>query len=47
MLDYLGHDGTIAFRSVGHSEDAIEMLDEFLIGSLVKNQRAFRKSAVW
>ena len=34
MEDYLGFDATLAFRSVGHSTDALTMLDNYLIGIL-------------
>lgn len=42
MLDYLGQDGTLAFRSVGHSADALEMLNDYLIGRLPKSQRLYK-----
>ena len=39
MVEYLGYDATFAFRGVGHSEDAVEMLQEFLIGILPFQER--------
>jgi len=39
MAEYLGYDATFAFRGVGHSEDAVEMLEEFLIGILPFQER--------
>ena len=39
MAEYLGYDATFAFRGVGHSEDAAEMLEEFLIGILPAHER--------
>jgi hypothetical protein len=39
MAEYLGYDGTLAFRGVGHSGDAIEMLEKFLIGVLPGAER--------
>jgi len=39
MAEYLGYDATFAFRGVGHSEDAVEMLEEFLIGILPAHER--------
>ena len=39
MVEYLGYDATFAFRGVGHSEDALEMLEEFLIGILPLQER--------
>merc|ERR1712037_447618 len=39
MIEYLGYDATFAFRGVGHSEDALEMLEEFLIGILPFQER--------
>ena len=39
MVEYLGYDATFAFRGVGHSNDAVEMLEEFLIGILPFHER--------
>ena len=42
MLDYIGHDASLAFRGVGHSPDAMEMLDQYIIGMLPKAQRMYK-----
>ena len=47
MEDYLGYDGTIAFRSVGHSTDALSMLDKYLIGILPRNERLYVNRLRW
>ena len=39
--DYLGFDATRAFRSVGHSTDALTMLDNYIIGILPRNERLY------
>jgi len=39
MLENIGYDGTSAFHGVGHSRDALEMLDDYLIGILPASQR--------
>ena len=39
MIEYLGYDATFAFRGVGHSNDALEMLEDFLIGILPFQER--------
>jgi len=39
MLENIGYDGTMAFHGVGHSRDALEMLDDYLIGILPPSQR--------
>lgn len=47
MEDYLGHDATTAFRSVGHSTDALPMLDRYLIGVLPSNERLYDNKLRW
>ena len=47
MQDYLGYDATLAFRSVGHSSDAMNMLDKYLIGILPKNERLYDNRLRW
>ncbi|CAD7079702.1 unnamed protein product [Hermetia illucens] len=42
MIDYAGMDCTIAFRGTGHSKEAIDMLDKYLIGKLPQHQQIFR-----
>lgn len=43
IMEYAGRDATLAFRSVGHSLDAIEQVDEFLVGILPPNERIFQR----
>jgi len=43
MLEYAGHDATLAFRSVGHSEEAEESLKPYLIGILVESERIWNR----
>ena len=38
ILEYLGFDATMAFRSVGHSKAALRMLEKYLIGILPKSE---------
>ena len=47
MLEYLGYDATMAFQGVGHSQDAIEMMEEYLIGILPKSERAYNSGNAW
>ena len=39
LLEYLGYDATMAFRSVGHSKAALKILDSYKIGCLPLNER--------
>ena len=39
LAEYLGYDGTLAFRAVGHSRAALAMLQDSLIGILPKEER--------
>ena len=39
LLEYLGYDATMAFRSVGHSKAALKILYSYKIGCLPKNER--------
>ena len=39
LAEYLGYDGTLAFRGVGHSRAALAMLQTSLIGILPKEER--------
>ena len=41
MLEHIGYDASQAFLSVGHSQDAMEMLEEYLVGILPKYMRAY------
>lgn len=47
MLEYLGYDATMAFQGVGHSQDAIEMMEQYLIGILPKSERAYNSGSGW
>ena len=47
MQEYLGYDATMAFQGVGHSQDAIEMMEEYLIGILPKSERAYNSGSGW
>ena len=47
MQEYLGLDATVAFQGVGHSRDAIEMMEEYLIGILPKSERAYNSGNGW
>ncbi len=42
MREYVGYDASVAFRGVGHSPDALEMLDRYLVGVLPEEERMFR-----
>jgi cytochrome b involved in lipid metabolism len=44
MMEQAGRDATLAFRSVGHSIDAIEQVDEFLVGILPAKERIYLRS---
>ena len=44
MMEQAGRDATLAFRSVGHSIDAIEQVDEFLVGILPEKERMYLRS---
>lgn len=39
MLEHAGTDASTAFLEKGHSLDAVAMLDKYLIGELVKDDR--------
>ncbi|ODN03856.1 Cytochrome b5 [Orchesella cincta] len=43
MLEYAGHDATLAFRSVGHSKEAEESLKPYLVGILVESERIWTR----
>jgi len=42
ILEYAGCDATLAFKSVGHSRFAEEMLESYRIGRLVEEERIWR-----
>ncbi|XP_046552939.1 cytochrome b5-like isoform X3 [Haliotis rubra] len=39
ILEHAGTDATVAFVDKGHSRDAYEMLRDYLVGQLVKEDR--------
>ena len=39
ILRCLGHDATMVFRGVGHSKEALAMLEKYLIGILPRGER--------
>jgi len=39
IIEYLGYDATMAFRSVGHSKGAFKALERYLIGILPSQER--------
>ena len=39
MMEYLGYDGTMAFRGVGHSRGALMMLEKYVVGILPREER--------
>ena len=43
VLECGGRDGSLAYRSVGHSTEANEMLRDYLIGKLPENERLWNK----
>jgi len=47
MQEYLGLDATVAFQGVGHSPDALEMMETYLIGVLPKSERAYYTGNGW
>ena len=47
MHEYAGYDGTLAFRGVGHSTEALKMMDNFVIGVLPESQRIFKNKNQW
>ncbi|KAE8147146.1 hypothetical protein BDV25DRAFT_169379 [Aspergillus avenaceus] len=46
LIDVAGTDATAAYEDVGHSEDANEILETYLIGSIKNAQKFVRKHAV-
>ena len=41
MEEYLGYDASMAFRSVGHSREAMTWLDDFVIGILPESEKLY------
>ncbi|CAR26443.1 ZYRO0B09812p [Zygosaccharomyces rouxii] len=46
ILDLAGQDGTEAFNDIGHSEDAVNMLKDFIVGSLDPASRPAKSEKV-
>lgn len=44
ILEYAGHDATLAFRSVGHSSDALIWMEKYCVGILVENERIYLRN---
>ncbi|KAK9879566.1 hypothetical protein WA026_006634 [Henosepilachna vigintioctopunctata] len=44
LLEYAGRDASVAFRSSGHSNTALSLLEKFFIGELPPHERIFRKT---
>ena len=42
MQEYVGFDASVAFRGVGHSPDAMEMLSDLIVGILPMSERMFK-----
>lgn len=47
LLDYVGYDGTLAFRGTGHSKAALKMMESYLIGILPESQRLYTNKMKW
>lgn len=43
LLEFAGREATGAFRGSGHSRQAIQLLNEYLIGELPMHERIYRK----
>ena len=41
MMEHAGRDATLAYRGVGHSDDAEEELQQYLIGVLPLKERMY------
>ena len=39
LLDWAGKDGTVAFDEVGHSQDAWDMIDDYVVGTLEEGEK--------
>lgn len=47
MYEYIGFDGTVAFRGTGHSKKAFVLMEPFLIGILPENERIYTDKLKW
>ncbi|XP_076172519.1 cytochrome b5 [Ptiloglossa arizonensis] len=43
LLDHAGKDSSEDFNDVGHSKDAFEMMDKFLVGEIQESERSNQK----
>ncbi|KAH7636337.1 cytochrome b5-like protein [Dermatophagoides farinae] len=41
VMEHAGRDATLVFRGSRHSQDAYDMLDKYLIGILIENERVY------
>ncbi|XP_046822283.1 cytochrome b5-like [Vespa crabro] len=39
LIDHAGKDGTENFNDVGHSQDALDLMNKYKIGELIESQR--------
>ena len=44
ILEYAGRDATLAFRSTRHGDDSYDLLEKYLIGILVENERMYKSN---
>ena len=44
ILDFAGKDATAAFKDVGHSRDALDMLPDYLVGELPEEEKTKEKT---
>jgi len=47
MYEYVGYDGTVAFRGTSHSKNAFTLMEPFLIGILPENERIYKDKMKW
>uniref|UniRef100_A0A915BF90 Cytochrome b5 heme-binding domain-containing protein n=3 Tax=Parascaris univalens TaxID=6257 RepID=A0A915BF90_PARUN len=46
LLEVAGQDGTSRFRDIQHSTDAIEMTEQYVIGSVKKDTSSLKRTSV-
>ena len=46
MMEHAGRDATLAYRGVGHSNDADDDLEQYLIGILPQEERMYLKMSL-
>merc|ERR1712178_662537 len=44
ILDWAGKDGTVGFDEVGHSQDAWDMIDDYVVGMVDESEQTQSKS---